>query len=81
MFAPIPGGPHGTISNDRRSPNFARIVTNMAQGVSLIVSFHLHYVSSPLDHFLPKELHLKFSLQFLAGDMQLVGWRYFDRKW
>jgi hypothetical protein len=28
----------------------------LAQNVRLVVSFHLHYFSSPPEHFLPKEL-------------------------
>jgi hypothetical protein len=32
----------------------------LAQEVSLIVSFHLHYFSSPSDHVLPKELSQHF---------------------
>jgi hypothetical protein len=32
FFAPLPGGEHGTISNDPRSLNFVRLMTNSGTG-------------------------------------------------
>jgi hypothetical protein len=66
VFAPIPGGPHGTISNDHCSVNFARIiVTSGAAGTSARwLSFALLFGSIRAPFF--QKNYLKFSLQFPA---------------
>jgi hypothetical protein len=68
------GGPHGTIPNDRRFLNLLGLSQLLAQNVSLIISFHLHYFSSPSNQFLPKELSQNFAP---IPRMQLLGWSYF----
>jgi hypothetical protein len=47
--------------------------------VSLLLSILLHYFQLYPNIFCQKNF-LKVSLQFPAGDMQLLGWRYLCRK-
>jgi hypothetical protein len=80
IFFPIPGGPHGTISNDHRSVYFARIITNSGAGCKSALYFLSHFFSAPRENFCEKN-YLKFSLQFLAGNMKLLGRCYLCAKW